>query len=124
MNSQTTSRPASRKQQSPDAQQPTSAKADEAPSRDATIIATSPLAWIAKLAKRLLAHSLNMPEPLLHDTGVFVFAHVQAVEDRALKNPLPVHTAAPVSRPPPQPRFLNIRVRREAARSALTHHVK
>lgn len=53
------------------------------------VIASSPLAWIAKLAKRLLAHSLNMPEPLLHDTGVFVFAHVQAVEDRAMKTVCP-----------------------------------
>jgi hypothetical protein len=53
------------------------------------IIATSPLAWIAKLAKRLLAQSLNMPEPLLHSTGVFVFAHVQAVEDRTLKTLCP-----------------------------------
>lgn len=54
-----------------------------------SIIETSPLAWIAKLAKRLLAQSLNMPEPLLHHTGVFVFAHVQAAEDRALKTLCP-----------------------------------
>jgi hypothetical protein len=33
-----------------------------------------------RLTTRLLAHSLNMPEPLVHTTGVFVFAHVQAVE--------------------------------------------
>lgn len=31
-----------------------------------------------------------MPEPLLHDTGVFVFAHVQAAEDRALKTLCPL----------------------------------
>jgi hypothetical protein len=36
--------------------------------------------WMLKLATRMLARTLNMPEPLLHDTGVFVFAHVQAVE--------------------------------------------
>jgi hypothetical protein len=54
-----------------------------------SIIETSPLAWIAKLAKRLLAQSLNMPEPMLHHTGVFVFAHVQAAEDRALKTLCP-----------------------------------
>lgn len=54
-----------------------------------SIIETSPLAWIAKLAKRMLAQSLNMPEPLLHHTGVFVFAHVQAAEDRALKTLCP-----------------------------------
>jgi hypothetical protein len=28
-----------------------------------------------------VAYSLNMPEPLLHSTGVFVFAQVQAVEN-------------------------------------------
>jgi hypothetical protein len=27
------------------------------------------------LATRTLAHWLNMPEPLVHTTGVFVFAH-------------------------------------------------
>jgi hypothetical protein len=40
--------------------------------------------WLLNLATRLttrlLAHSLNMPEPLVHTTGAFVFAHVQAVE--------------------------------------------
>ena len=69
--------------------QPQPAKADRAAKPDTSIIETSPLAWVAKLAKRLLAQSLNMPEPLLHDTGVFVFAHVQAVEDRALKTLCP-----------------------------------
>jgi hypothetical protein len=29
----------------------------------------------------LLAHSLNMPEPLVRDTGVFMSAQVQAVEN-------------------------------------------
>ena len=42
------------------------------------------LPWLLHLATRLttrfLAHSLNMPEPLVHTTGVFVFAQVQAVE--------------------------------------------
>jgi hypothetical protein len=40
--------------------------------------------WLLNLATRLttrlLAHSLNMPEPLVHTTGMFMFAHVQAVE--------------------------------------------
>ena len=36
--------------------------------------------WLLNLATRMLACSLNMPEPLVHNTGVFVFAHVQAVE--------------------------------------------
>ena len=35
---------------------------------------------VTRLTTRLLAHSLNMPEPLVHSTSVFVFAHVQAVE--------------------------------------------
>ncbi len=38
------------------------------------------LNWLLKLATRLLARSLNMPEPLVHTTGAFVFAQVQAVE--------------------------------------------
>lgn len=42
------------------------------------------IAWLLHLATRLttrlLAHSLNMPEPLVHTTGVFVFAQVQAAE--------------------------------------------
>ena len=69
--------------QTPRTQQP-------APKPGSSIIETSPLAWVAKLAKRLLAQSLNMPEPLLHHTGVFVFAHVQAAEDRALKTLCPL----------------------------------
>ena len=42
--------------------------------------ATGIIAWLLNLATRLLAHSLNMPEPLIHTSGVFVFAQVQAVE--------------------------------------------
>jgi hypothetical protein len=38
------------------------------------------LSWLVHLATRLLARSLNMPEPLVYNTGVFVFARVQAVE--------------------------------------------
>jgi hypothetical protein len=36
--------------------------------------------WLFSLATRLLARSLNMPEPLVHDTGVFVYIRVQEVE--------------------------------------------
>jgi hypothetical protein len=43
-------------------------------------IAASIIPWMLNLATRLLARVLNMPEPLVHDTGVFVFVHVQAVE--------------------------------------------
>lgn len=81
-----TTRTTLRTQQSPQVQPPPK---PDVPGKPNDIIATSPLAWIAKLAKRLLARSLNMPEPLLHSTGVFVFAHVQAVEDRALKTLCP-----------------------------------
>jgi hypothetical protein len=52
-----------------------------APSRpNAFSIAASAMPWLLNLATRLLARLLNMPEPLVHDTGVFVFVHVQAVE--------------------------------------------
>ena len=34
------------------------------------------------LAIWALARSLNMPEPLVHDTGVFVFVQVQTIENR------------------------------------------
>jgi hypothetical protein len=35
-----------------------------------------------KLAIWALARSLNMPEPLVHDTGVFVVVQVQTIENR------------------------------------------
>ena len=38
-----------------------------------------------KLAIWALARSLNVPEPLVHDTGVFVFAQVQTIENRVGK---------------------------------------
>jgi hypothetical protein len=41
------------------------------------------------LATRMLARALNMPEPLVHDTGAFVFAHVQAVESSVGKTLCP-----------------------------------
>jgi hypothetical protein len=40
---------------------------------------------VVNLATWLLARSLNMPQPLLHDTGVFVFAQVQTIENRVGK---------------------------------------
>jgi hypothetical protein len=42
--------------------------------------ATILIAWLLNLAIWLLARTLNMPAPLVHDTGIFVFARVQAVE--------------------------------------------
>jgi serine/threonine-protein kinase RIO1 len=47
------------------------------------------LAWVLNLA-RMLASSLNVPEPLVHNTGVFVYARVQAAEHRAAKTLCPV----------------------------------
>jgi hypothetical protein len=41
--------------------------------------------WLLHLASWLVARSLNMPQPLVHDTGVFVVAQVQAVETRVGK---------------------------------------
>ena len=43
-------------------------------------IAASVIPWTLNLATRLLARILHMPEPLVHNTGVYVFVHVQAVE--------------------------------------------
>jgi hypothetical protein len=42
--------------------------------------ATGMIPWMLNLATLLLARLLNMPAPLVHSTGVFVFTHVQAVE--------------------------------------------
>jgi hypothetical protein len=47
---------------------------------NAVSIAASTIPWMLNLATRLVARTLNMPEPLVHNTGVFVFVHVQAVE--------------------------------------------
>jgi hypothetical protein len=54
---------------------------------DATSAAIS---WLYNLATRMLASSLNMPEPLVHSTGIFVYAQVQAVEHRAARTLCPV----------------------------------
>jgi hypothetical protein len=48
------------------------------------------MSWLLHLATRMLARSLNLPEPLVHSTGVFVYAQVQAVEHRTLKTLCPV----------------------------------
>jgi len=45
--------------------------------------------WILGIATRLLARSLNMPEPLVHSTGAYVFAQVAAVETRAARTLCP-----------------------------------
>jgi hypothetical protein len=45
------------------------------------LVATA-IPWTLHLVTWLLARSLNMPQPLVHDTGVFVFAQVQTIENR------------------------------------------
>jgi hypothetical protein len=49
-------------------------------SRSSTLSIASLGSWLLNLASRMLACSLNMPEPLVQNTGIFVFVHVQAVE--------------------------------------------
>jgi hypothetical protein len=45
--------------------------------------------WLLKLATRMLARSLDMPEPMLHHTGMFVFARVAAFENSVAKSLCP-----------------------------------
>jgi hypothetical protein len=49
--------------------------------------------WTLNLATRLLARSLNLPEPVVHDTGVFVFVQVQTIENRVGKALSPMRLA-------------------------------
>ncbi len=46
--------------------------------------------WMLNLATRLLARSLNMPEPLVHHTSVFVFAQVQEFESSVGRTLCPI----------------------------------
>jgi hypothetical protein len=46
--------------------------------------------WALGLAIRLVARSLQMPEPLVHTTGAYMFAQVQAVETRAARTLCPL----------------------------------
>ena len=48
-------------------------------------IVTVMIPWVRNLATWLVARALNMPEPLVHDTGVFVFVQVQTIENRVGK---------------------------------------
>ena len=59
-------------------------------SRPSTFSAAGMTSWMLHLATRMLACSLSMPETLLHTTGFFVFAQVQAVETKAAKRLCPV----------------------------------
>ena len=55
------------------------------------------LPWLlhlaTRLAARLLAQALNMPEPVLHSTGRYVVARVQVVEHRAAQSLCPYRLA-------------------------------
>jgi hypothetical protein len=44
------------------------------------------LPWMLNLATRMAARWLNMPEPMLHDTGALVFAQLQAIENSVIVN--------------------------------------
>ena len=52
--------------------------------------AAGAIPWLLNLATRMLARSLGMPEPLLRNTGVFVFAHVQTIENSVGKTLCPI----------------------------------
>jgi hypothetical protein len=61
------------------------------PARPSTLSSAAGIApWMLNLATRLLAGILNMPEPLLHTTGIIVFAHVRAVENSVGKTFCPI----------------------------------
>ena len=60
------------------------------PSRSSTLSPAGMIPWMLNLATRMLARILNMPEPLVHNTGVFVFAHVQSVENSVGKTLCPI----------------------------------
>ena len=62
------------------------------PASPKTAVTSAPAAtlnWAFRLTTRMAARSLNMPETLLHDAGLFVFAHVAAAEQRAVKTLCP-----------------------------------
>jgi hypothetical protein len=59
-------------------------------SRSDTSTSAAMVQWLLNLATRLLARLFNMPEPLLHTTGVFVFVHVQTIENSIGRTLCPV----------------------------------
>ncbi|MCA6110487.1 hypothetical protein [Bradyrhizobium cenepequi] len=48
------------------------------------------VARLLNLATSLIARSLQLPEPLVYSTGVYVVAQVQAAETRAAKRLCPL----------------------------------
>lgn len=53
-------------------------------------LAATLIPFVVKLATWLLARSLNMPQPIVQDTGLFVFVQVQTIENRIGKALCPV----------------------------------
>ena len=53
-------------------------------------LASTVIPFVVKLATWLLARSLNMPQPIVHDTSLFVFVQVQTIENRIGKALCPV----------------------------------
>ena len=45
-------------------------------------LAAAAIPWVVNLATWLVARSLNMPQPVVHATGVFMFVRVQTIENR------------------------------------------
>jgi hypothetical protein len=61
------------------------------PSRSSTVLsAARVIPWLLNLATRLLARGLNMPEPLVHTTGVIVLAQVQTFENTVGRTLCPI----------------------------------
>ncbi len=59
------------------------------------LAALAPLA--IKLATWMVARSLNMPEPLVHATGLFVFVQAQAFESSLARSLCPARLARRIS---------------------------
>jgi hypothetical protein len=53
-------------------------------------LASTVIPFVVKLATWLLARSLNMPQPVVHDAGIFMFVQVQAIENRIGRAVCPV----------------------------------
>ena len=56
-------------------------------------LAATVIPWAVNLTTWLLARSLNMPQPVVHDTGVFVFVQVQTIENKVGRALCPMRLA-------------------------------
>ena len=59
-------------------------------SRPSTFSPARMIPWLLNLATRMLACLFQMPEPLVHDAGAFVFAQVQTIENSVGKTLCPI----------------------------------